>query len=99
MTYSKVDYKFVRFVKSDRKGKKYKAILKNKQTGREVGVHFGAIKPDGTPYEQYKDSTGLGLYTRYNHNDKQRRKRYHERHKKDNLTDYTPGYFAYHFLW
>ena len=99
MSYSKRDYSFVRFVKSNRKDKKYKAILKNKKTGREVGVHFGAIKQDGTPYEQYKDSTGLGLYTKYNHNDKQRQQRYRTRHHKDNLTDYTAGHFSYYFLW
>jgi len=34
--YPKKDYKFLRFEKSKRKGKKYDAILQNKQTKREV---------------------------------------------------------------
>ena len=99
MPYSKSEYTLVRFVKSNLKNKKYKAILKHKKTGKEVGVQFGAIKSDGTPYEQYKDSTGLGLYSKYDHNDKARRKRYMERHKNDDLTNFTPGYFAMKYLW
>ena len=99
MGYSKQEYKFVRFIKSKNKRKKYSAILQNKKTKREVKVDFGAIKPDGTPYEQYKDSTGLGLYSKYNHNDKKRRDSYRARHKNDNLNEYSAGYFAWHFLW
>ena len=56
--YKKSEYKFLRFEKSKRKGKKYDAVLQNKETKREVRVPFGAIG-----YQQWKDSTGLGLYS------------------------------------
>jgi hypothetical protein len=95
MGYSKQEYKFVRFVKSKNKRKKYSAILQNKKTKREVKVDFGAIKP----YEQYKDSTGLGLYSKYGHNDKKRRDSYRARHKNDNLQDYSACWFAWKYLW
>lgn len=99
MGYSRQEYKFVKFVRSKNKTKKYSAILENKKTKRQVKVNFGAIKPNGIPYEQYKDSTGLGLYSKYNTNDKERRDRYRARHRNDNLQDYSPGYFAWKFLW
>jgi hypothetical protein len=94
VSYSKKDYTFLRFEKSKRTGKKYDAVLKNKKTGREVRVPFGA-----SSYEQYKDSTGLGLYSSKNHNDKKRRASYRSRHKNDNLNDYSPGFFSWRFLW
>lgn len=100
--YSKKDYKFVKFEKSDKPDKKYKAILKNKTTGREVKIYFGGIKKDGTPYEQFKDSTGLGLYSKYDHNDKQRKARYRNRHSKEkpSFKDYySAGYFSWYKLW
>lgn len=99
MGYSKQEYKFIRFVRSKNKSKKYSAILQNKKTKRQVKVDFGSIKADGTPYEQYKDSTGLGLYSKYNHNDEKRRDRYKARHKNDNLNEYSAGYFAWKYLW
>jgi hypothetical protein len=100
--YSRKEYKFIKFEKSDRKDKKYNAILENKQTGRQVKVPFGAIKPDGTPYEQFKDSTGLGLYSKYSHGDKMRKRRYRNRHSKEKASFreyYSPGYFSWYFLW
>ena len=51
----------ISFIKSPLKGKKYRAIIGSKH------VDFGAIKPDGTPYEQYKDQ--IGLYSQYDHLD------------------------------
>ena len=101
MKYSKKDYKFVRIEKSDRKTSKYQAILENKKTGKEVKVHFGGIKKDNTPYEQYRD-TALGLYSKYDHNDKSRRDRYRKRHEKEkkDFKDYwSPGFFSWRFLW
>ncbi len=38
--YQKKDYKFVKFEKSKRKGKKYAAILRKKNTVKIVKVHF-----------------------------------------------------------
>ena len=99
MGYSKEDYKFVKFIKSKNKLKKYSAILQNKKTKKEVKVDFGAIKPNGTPYSQYKDRTGLKIYSSYDNNDKTRMERYKKRHRNDNLNEYSPGYFAWKFLW
>lgn len=88
------DYVFVRFQKSTSKGKKYDAILKNKNTGRERKIPFGAIG-----YEHYKDTTGLGLYSSQNHNDTKRRALYRQRHQGENNAKYSSGYFAWNYLW
>jgi len=98
MGYSKQEYRFVRFEKSKNKTKKYTAIIQNKKTKREVKVNFGAIKTNGEPYSQYKDKA-LGIYSKYNHNDKERRARYKARHKNDNLHEFSAGYFAMKYLW
>ena len=87
-------YKFLRFEKSHLKNKKYNAVLLNKETGRERKVPFGAIG-----YEQYKDSTGLNLYSKLDHLDKDRRKRYRERHKGEEKNKFSSGYFSYKYLW
>ena len=95
--YSKREYKFLRFEKSKRKGKKYDAILENKETKREVRVPFGAIG-----YEQYKDSTGLGLYSKDDHGDKNRKRLYRQRHSKEKPSFreyYSPGLFSWFRLW
>lgn len=94
MGYPKKQYKLIGFERSHIKTKKYNAILLNKKTGRNVRVPFG-----GRGYEQYKDSTGLGLYSKYDHADKNRRRLYRARHKNDNLKDYGPGYFSWYYLW
>ena len=74
----------VKITKSDRKGKKYKAVFTydNKKTKT---THFG--------------QKGAEDYT--THKDKERRKRYRDRHKKDLDTgDYTrAGYLSYYILW
>jgi hypothetical protein len=54
-------------------------------------IHFGAIQ-NGIPMDQYKDSTGLGLYTKYDHLDPKRRKLYRARHKVIKLKDGTLAY-------
>ena len=93
--FSKKDYKFVKFQKSNIKGKKYSAILQNKKTKRFKKLDFGA-----SDYEHYRDTTGLGLWSHKNHNDKQRRKNYRARHNvhiKDGY--YSPSYFSMYFLW
>lgn len=93
--YPPSQYKFLKFEKSKRAGKKYDAILKNKTTGREVRVPFGALG-----YQHYKDKA-LGLYSNLNHLDKKRRASYQSRHSGEgNISrKYSPGYFAYRFLW
>lgn len=99
--YSHSDYKFLRFEKSKKEGKKYDAILirrepnPNKATGREVHVPFGDKN-----YEHYKDTTGLGLYSNLNHLDSKRRTAYRIRHAKDAKEGYySPGAFAMRYLW
>lgn len=90
--------KFIRFEKSKNKNKKYDAILLNKKTGRINKISFGAIRPSGEPYPQFKDRTGLGLYTKYNHNDKLRRERYYRRFGKK-AVKYTAKWFSHKYLW
>ena len=93
--YPKQDFKFVGFVKSNTKNKKYDAIIKNKQNDRAYRVPFGDDR-----YQHYKDKTGLGLYSNLNHLDKKRQKAYVSRHThyiKDNY--YSPSYFSMKYLW
>jgi len=82
-------------------GKKYLAILPNNKK-----VYFGA-----RGYEHYHDSVpvslGGGKWSHKNHNDKERRKNYRNRHKSiknkegkpSYLIRYTPSWFSYYFLW
>ncbi len=78
----------ITFQKSDRKNKKYKAILPDGKA-----VHFG-----DTRYEQYKDRTPLKLYSNLDHNDKARRGLYYQRHPKD-YAKYSADYFSKKYLW
>lgn len=88
-------HKLVKFQKSKTKGKKYDAIVENKKTGKQYRIPFGA-----TGYEQFKDSTGLGLYSHKNHGDKERRRNYRARHKVFLRKGYfTPAYFSWKYLW
>ena len=73
------------FKKSTRANKKYMVEYKGKK------IHFGAIV-NGTPMDQFKDSTGLGLYSKYDHGDKKRRASYRARHKAIKLKDGTLAY-------
>ena len=88
-------YKFVRFEKSKTKNKKYDAVLQNKKSKREKRLPFGDVR-----YQQFKDQTGLGLYSHLDHNDQIRRRYYISRHTnfiKDGY--YSPGHFSLYFLW
>ena len=84
------------FMKSANKNKKY-AVVYNGKT-----INFGDSK-----MEQYKDSTGLGLYTSTDHLDPVRRKSYLARAKgiknaKGELTwkmKSSPNYYSVRFLW
>jgi len=89
------------FKKSTRKGKKYSVVSPN-----GTKIHFGAIK-NGIPMDQFKDSTGLKLYSKYDHNDEKRRDNYRARHSKIKLKDGSyayldkeqPSYWSWHYLW
>jgi hypothetical protein len=95
MYYSFVDYKLKGFEKSDTLNKKYDAILINKTTKKQTRVPFG-----DSNYGQFKDSTGLNLYSKNDTLDKKRRDLYRNRHKKDLKTGfYSPGHFSYFYLW
>ena len=85
------------FKKSTRKGKKYSVITPSGKI-----IHFGSAT-----MEQYKDSTGLGLYSHKDHGDEKRRKSYLARakgikNKKGELTYKDPesaNYYSVRFLW
>ena len=70
--------------KSDRPGKKLKAVFLNSETGRTKTVHFGAAGMDDYLHSKNKDQ----------------RARYRQRHAKDLKGDPTrAGYLSYYILW
>jgi len=85
------------FKKSTRKTHKYMV-----KTPSGKWIHFGSAK-----MSQYKDTTGLGLYSDKDHNDEKRRERYLKRakaikNKKGELTYDNPessNYFSINYLW
>ena len=87
----------MKFEKSKLKNKKYSVI-----TPKGKKINFGDKR-----FQQFKDSTGLGLYSDLDHNDKKRKKNYCKRSgnikdKKGNLTKNdkeSPNYYARKFLW
>jgi hypothetical protein len=90
-------FRLVRF-EVDRAGPhKYKAVLRNKTTGTERRVPFGAKKKDGTPYQHYHDK--IGHYRAYDHKDKERRDRYRVRHRGQDQARFSSGWFSWKFLW
>jgi len=98
----------LQITKSDKKNKKYKALIQNKTTKRSRVLHFG-----GLGYQQYKDSTKIGIYKGSDHGDKKRRMNYFTRHSKGNKTKrkaveyekvrssgyYTPKLLSHIYLW
>lgn len=70
------------------KGKKY-SVLKD---GKYL-LSFGS-----SAHEQYKDVTGLGLWTHKDHLDKERRRRYYARHGKATNKD-SAKWWSHHYLW
>lgn len=91
------NYELIGFEVNKGKRAKYDAILKNKRTGEKRRVSFGGKYPDGKPYEQYEDK--IGYYKEYDHKDKERRRRYLQRHKEDIGYKYSSGWFSQRFLW
>ena len=88
------NYIHIGFEKSKSKNKKYDALLKNRENSRIKRVPFGAIG-----YNQYHDSTGLGLYKSLDTFDKEKRRLYRIRHKGEDKNKYSSGYFSWRFLW
>ena len=89
-----MDTKYV-LRKSTRAFKKYMAIFPSDTKGNTKGktVHFGDNR-----YEQYKDSTGLNVYTHLNHGDSERRARYYARHGKT-AKKHSAKWFSHKYLW
>jgi hypothetical protein len=92
--YPKKDWKLCGFERSHLANKKYNAVLLNLKKGNIKTLGFG-----DTRYQQYKDSTGLGFYSRLDHRDKQRRKQYLQRHVNDINKPYSASYFSKKYLW
>lgn len=95
MIYPASQYTFVKYERSQVSGKKYAAVLRNKKTGREVKVNFGA-----TGYQHYRDKA-LGLFKSSDHGDSKRRDSYRSRHagEGDASKKFSPGWFSWHKLW
>lgn len=56
-------------------------------------IYFGDKR-----YQQYHDK--IGHYSNLDHEDKDRRQRYRNRHKNDKINDPThAGYYSYWYLW
>jgi len=77
--------KLISITKSDKAGKKLKAVFEDPTSGRRRTTHFGAA--------------GMDDYTKTH--DKEQRTRYRTRHKKDLETkDPTrAGFLSYYVLW
>lgn len=77
---------------STRKNKKYDVFLNINKIKKFI-VSFG-----DTRYQHYYDK--IGFYKNLNHNDKNRRKRYIQRHKNDNINNpFMAGFWSFQFLW
>lgn len=95
--YKKTEYALIGFRKSTQAKKKYDAIIRNKMTGEEKVIAFGSGDP---LMGQYKDSTGLGIYSYLDHNDEKRRQSFRKRFRS--LYDpsyYTPISLSMEYLW
>ena len=87
-------FRFIKFERSHLPNKKYNAIIEDVKTRRKQRVPFGQ---NGA--EQYKDSTGLKLYSHLDHNDLKRRTNYLARHEKTRHKKFSPSWFSSVFLW
>lgn len=85
-------YEFVKFEKAKAENKKYSAILRDSETNRIKTVNFGQL-----PYQHFKDSTPLKLYSNLDHGDEKRRDSFRARFKK--AEKFSASWFAYHYLW
>lgn len=88
------DYSFVKFEKSNTKGKKYDAVLYNKKAKQYKIVPFGDVG-----YSHYEDKTGMGTYSHLNTYNKERRRLYRLRHAGEDKNKFSSGFFALRFLW
>ena len=87
-------FRHIRFERSRTRGKKYDSIIEDKITKRQQRVPFGDVN-----FQQYRDTTGLKLYSRLDHNDPKRRAAYKARHENTRHKKFTPSWYADRFLW
>ena len=93
--FSMSEYKFLRNEKSSNSKKKYVALIQNKKTGKIKKINYGS-----SINKQFKDSTGLGVYTSKNHGDSVKRASYNARHNIHIRKGfYSAGYFSMRYLW
>ena len=98
--------KIVKFERGPNK-KKYNAYIQNKKTKKIRKLHFGH-----KDYQQYRDSTPLGLYKQKNHGTRKRMQNYYSRHSgiknrkkaidkeiKDSNGLYTAKILSHKYLW
>jgi hypothetical protein len=88
------ELKLIMFQKSTTSGKKYDALILDTKTKKIKKVSFGALG-----YEQYRDSTGLNIYSHLDHNDTKRRANYRKRHASNINVKWSPGWFSGKYLW
>lgn len=92
--YLKREWIIKNYEKSKAKNKMYAVILENKKTGKIRRLNFGSMMMN------YHDKTGLNLYPELIHGDKERRRLYKLRAKKQLKKGYyTPSFFSYNILW
>ena len=87
-------FRHIRFERSKKRGSKYDAIIEDKVTKRQQRVPFGS-----SIHDQYRDDTGLKLYSRLNHNDEKRRQSYLARHENTRHKKFSPSWYSSVFLW
>lgn len=83
--------KLEKIIVSPVKNKKYRAIINI--DGKSTHVDFG-----DTRFAQYRDSTGLNVYSNMDHNDKQRRARYYARHSVT-YPKFSADWLSKKYLW
>lgn len=93
----------IRFEKSPLINKKYRAYVDIGGVGNPKIVDFGSAY-----HKHYRDQTGLGLWSHFDHGDDKRRENYRKRHGKImNKTEgklahkvkFSPSWFSWHYLW
>ncbi len=97
------NYEIETFHKSDRNDKKYYVVIFNKSNPAERHkIYFGAKKKVGdrwVPYQQYRDTTPLRLYSRYDHGDVVRLAHYMARHAPFDLNYINANTLSLVYLW
>ncbi len=84
-------WKVVRFEVPQGGFKKYVAVLVDGH-GKKKRVPFGDRR-----YEQFRDR--IGHYAHLDHGDARRRRSYRARHAGEERRKYSPGWFAWTYLW